>query len=96
MPNKAFKRTCEDARRLTLVLCVREASSSAVSSYKEESQRAAAKAIAKGHGDSENLRKLLVWTTGDAPWAAANTIADFPASMLKKHRTELMELGQHE
>jgi hypothetical protein len=102
-----------------------------VSSYQEELQRAAAEAIEKGYGNSENLRRLLILTTskttlatvegyfrqhhgdedllralfaiagegedaGDAPWAAANTIADFPASMLKKHKEELLELSKHE
>jgi hypothetical protein len=33
---------------------------------------------------------------GDAPWAAANTISDFPAEMLKPHKDELVELSQHQ
>ena len=33
---------------------------------------------------------------GDAPWAAANTIAEFPPEMLKKHRNELVELSKHQ
>src|SRR5262249_41643944 len=53
------------------------------------------------HGDENLLRALFAIAgegedAGDAPWAAANTIADFPASMLKKHKAELLELSQHE
>jgi hypothetical protein len=33
---------------------------------------------------------------GDAPWAAANTIADFPASMLMEHKAALLELSKHD
>ena len=53
------------------------------------------------HGDEELLRALFAIASegddaGDAPWAAANTIADFPASMLKKYKAELIELSRHE
>jgi hypothetical protein len=30
---------------------------------------------------------------GDAPWAAANTIADFPADMLLPHKASLEKLA---
>lgn len=98
--------------------------------YEEFAIQSAAAAIAKGHGDPDNLRELLIWTTskitcdsvdayfrrhhadatllkalfeiaaegddaGDAPWAAANVIADFPESMLRAHRSELIELSKH-
>ena len=33
---------------------------------------------------------------GDAPWAAANTIAEFPPEMLRKHRNQLEELSKHQ
>ena len=51
------------------------------------------------HHDEELLRALFAIASegmdaGDAPWAAANTIADFPASMLKKYRAELLELSR--
>ncbi len=32
----------------------------------------------------------------DAPWAAANIFADFPSSMIIRHKAELMEISQHE
>lgn len=33
---------------------------------------------------------------GDAPWAAANILSDFPPAMLRKHRGALQRLAQHE
>jgi hypothetical protein len=32
---------------------------------------------------------------GDAPWAAANVIADFPAAMLLPHKSSLEQLAEH-
>lgn len=32
---------------------------------------------------------------GDAPWAAANTLAMFPAPMLMRYRSQLVELSEH-
>jgi hypothetical protein len=32
---------------------------------------------------------------GDAPWAAANVLSEFPAPMLRKHQTALQELSSH-
>jgi len=53
------------------------------------------------HQDKELLRALVSIAlegedAGDAPWAAANTIADFPASMIAEHRAALLELSRHE
>lgn len=31
---------------------------------------------------------------GDAPWAAANIVAEFPAAMLARHETELQSLAK--
>ena len=55
----------------------------------------------KHHADPALLQALFAIAAegedaGDAPWAAANTIADFPASMLAKHRSELVELSKHQ
>ena len=33
---------------------------------------------------------------GDTPWAAANTLAEFPASMLMEHEVALVELSKHD
>ena len=33
---------------------------------------------------------------GDAPWAAANTIAEFPIHMLQEHVAALVNLSKHE
>ena len=33
---------------------------------------------------------------GDAPWAAANTIADFPVHMLKEHVAALVTLSEYD
>jgi hypothetical protein len=33
---------------------------------------------------------------GDAPWAAANTIADFPAHMLREHIAALVTLSEYD
>lgn len=53
------------------------------------------------HSDEDLLRTLLGIAAegldaGDAPWAAANAIADFPVSMLRRYRAELLELSKHE
>ena len=53
------------------------------------------------HRDSKLLSALFAIAAegedaGDAPWAAANTIAEFPADMLEPHRAELTELSQHQ
>jgi hypothetical protein len=54
------------------------------------------------HHHDKDLLKALVSIAlegedaGDAPWAAANTIADFPASMLVEHKAALLELSKHE
>jgi hypothetical protein len=34
--------------------------------------------------------------SGDAPWAAANIIAEFPAKMLSLHKDQLLELAAYE
>ncbi|MEO0374348.1 MAG: hypothetical protein AAF329_06880 [Cyanobacteria bacterium P01_A01_bin.17] len=34
--------------------------------------------------------------SGDAPWAAANTMADFPSKMLLEHKSSLETLSQFE
>jgi hypothetical protein len=51
------------------------------------------------HHDKELLAALISIAlegedAGDAPWAAANTIADFPASMLVEHKDALLELSR--
>ena len=33
---------------------------------------------------------------GDAPWAAANVLAEFPAPLLNGHRPQLEELSKHQ
>jgi hypothetical protein len=33
---------------------------------------------------------------GAAPWAAANTIAEFPAPMLAEHKAALLELSKYD
>lgn len=54
------------------------------------------------HHDDEKLLDALIEISlegedmGDAPWAAANTVADFPAKMLLKHRAALATLSKHE
>ena len=53
------------------------------------------------HHDKELLEALFLIAmegedVGDAPWAAANTIADFPGLMLREHKAELLELSKHE
>ena len=55
----------------------------------------------KHHHDKELLKALIIIAlegedAGDAPWAAANTIADFPASMLVEHKSALVELSKYE
>src|SRR4051812_36053903 len=53
------------------------------------------------HHDKELLQALVAIAlegedTGDAPWAAANTIAEFPAPMLAEHKGALLELSKHD
>jgi hypothetical protein len=53
------------------------------------------------HDDRELLRALVAIAlegedAGDAPWAAANTIAEFPAPMLVEHKAALFELSKHD
>jgi hypothetical protein len=101
-----------------------------MSDYEASSKRAALAAVSKGHGDPENLRELLIWTTstttydlviayfrqhledsvlvadlvsialegedgGDAPWAAANLLEEFPIYVLQAHRSALLQLSKH-
>lgn len=61
---------------------------------------AANKYFAGHHQDSQLLDSLVAIAlegedSGDAPWAAANILAEFPASMLKKHEAGLAELAAH-
>ena len=53
------------------------------------------------HHDKELLRALVSIAlegedAGDAPWAAANTIAEFPRSMLIEHKAALLQLSEHD
>jgi len=54
------------------------------------------------HLDDEKLLQSLIEIAlegedaGDEPWAAANTIVEFPAFMLKKHETALRRLSQEQ
>lgn len=99
--------------------------------YDAKTREAAIRAVATGHGDPENLREMLIWTTamttaplveayfsehlsdrtllrdlinialegedaGDAPWAAANMVAMFPAELLQAHRAELETLSREQ
>ena len=54
------------------------------------------------HRSDPKLLQLLVEIAlegedaGDAPWAAANTIADFPASMLLVHQDSLEQLAREQ
>ena len=56
----------------------------------------------QNHRDDETLLKSLFAIAaegedcGDAPWAAANIIAEFPVRMLSPHKAELVELSSHE
>jgi hypothetical protein len=57
--------------------------------------------FAEHRQDSELLRALMNIAlegedAGDAPWAAANTIADFPANMLLPHRESLEKLAREQ
>ena len=53
------------------------------------------------HRDDADLLSALVAIAlegedaGDAPWAAANVLAEFPASLLAMHEASLYELSQH-
>ena len=53
------------------------------------------------HSDRELLRALFKIAlegedTGDAPWAAANVLAEFPPSMLLQHKNDLIALSKFE
>lgn len=53
------------------------------------------------HNDPALLKQLIEIAlegkdAGDAPWAAANTLAEFPYGMLAKHKSELLTLSQFE
>ena len=55
----------------------------------------------KHHHDKKLLAALVSIAlegedAGDAPWAAANTLAEFPVSMLMEHKLALIELSKHE
>jgi hypothetical protein len=57
--------------------------------------------FARHHSDRELLRNLFAIAlegedAGDAPWAAANVLAEFPASMLRDHKNELLTLSKFE
>ena len=52
------------------------------------------------HHDKQLLAALVTIAlegedAGDAPWAAANTLAEFPASLLMEHKAALVELSEH-
>jgi hypothetical protein len=52
----------------------------------------------KLHHDSKLLANLIQIAlegedAGDAPWAAANIVAEFPSMMLAKHRREIEKLS---
>ena len=56
--------------------------------------------FAQHHNNSALLDSLVAIAlegedAGDAPWAAANVLADFPSIMLKKHEAALTELAAH-
>lgn len=61
--------------------------------------REIAKAYFQSHLNDDGLLEALVpialegEDAGDAPWAAANVITEFPASLLKKHEAALIQLG---
>lgn len=53
------------------------------------------------HHDDDLLTSLVTIAlegedAGDAPWAAANVLAEFPANMLQKHEAALTELAGQE
>ncbi len=57
--------------------------------------------FAKHHHDSELLQNLIEIAlegedNGDAPWAAANTLADFPSDMLKPFRRQIEEISKEQ
>jgi hypothetical protein len=55
----------------------------------------------RGHLDDKQLLEALFSIAeegednGDAPWAAANTISEFPAAMLAPHKARLVTLSNH-
>lgn len=53
------------------------------------------------HSDGELLAALIEIALegedmGDAPWAAANTIVDFPPELLREHEASLVTLSEYE
>ena len=67
----------------------------------KQAARRVASSLRRHLEDEELLSSLFAIAAegddaGDAPWAAANTIAVFPASMLRKYRAELLELSKNE
>lgn len=52
------------------------------------------------HGDGDLLQSLINIAlegddAGDAPWAAANVLSEFSASMLQRHEAALTKLAAH-
>ena len=52
------------------------------------------------YNDKELLQSLVAIAlegedSGDAPWAAANVLAEFPAALLAEHTASLKELSEH-
>jgi hypothetical protein len=52
------------------------------------------------HHNKELLQSLVAIAlegedSGDAPWAAANVLAEFPAALLSEHKAKLKELSEH-
>ena len=64
--------------------------------------RAAIEAYFRKHHHDKALLAALVSIAlegedaGDAPWAAANTLAEFPASMLMEHKAALVDLSKRD
>lgn len=57
-----------------------------------------AMAYLRSQMDAETLNELVQIALegedmGDAPWAAANVIAEYPAELLKKHVNQLREIA---
>ena len=57
--------------------------------------------FAQHHDDKSLLNDLVSIAlegedAGDAPWAAANVLSDFPVTLLREHEAELVELGKHD
>jgi hypothetical protein len=57
--------------------------------------------FAKHDSDADLLSDLIEIAlegedSGDAPWAAANVLAEFPVELLASHRAALLELSQYQ